>query len=275
MGKTSPWFRDGGPEGGCKPESHFLNLVTVDGSVDRKWQEVAGLGTENKPILRPVLPSRKSKNAVAQVEPPCILYIESLCCVSVWVSACLSEEQDKISKNFYLKPATPVAFPLPSQKGEAATQKLARQMTVELSHPVIWESLPMFVPPWDPQRSHHAPTCPSSTLCQLPPCQGGTSESSSPLPKGWTVWFPTMQFFIAAFELEMWYSYPFQAHIRAVQLRPMSTCHPWLCHQGRAKAAYTAMPSSGSLTLCDQPACRVPCGAESCFKFLFYPRWAL
>lgn len=87
-----------------------------------------------------------------------------------WLPVCL-KSRAKSQRAFYLKPATPVTFPLPSQKGEAAIQRLARQMTVELSHPVIWESLPMFVPPWDSQRSQHAPTCPSSTLCQLPPCQ--------------------------------------------------------------------------------------------------------
>lgn len=147
-------------------------------------------------------------------------------------------------------------------------------MTVELSHPVIWESLPRLVPPRGSQTGQHAPTCLSRTSCRLPPCQWapvkviacrdglyGSHQCSS------------LQL---QFELEMWYSYCFQAHIRAVQLRPVSTCHTQLCHQSRAKAAYKAMPSSGSLTLCaDQPACRAPCATESCLIFFFFPRWAL
>lgn len=155
------------------------------------------LGTESRPIIQPVLPGRKSKNVVAQVEPPCILtYCIPVLCIGMGV--CLPEEQGKISKGFYPKTATPVAFPFPSQKGEAAIQKLARQMTAELSHPVIWESLPRFAPPRDSQRSQHAPICPSMTSCQLPPCQWAAVKVPHLCLQGWTVWFPPMQFFIAA-----------------------------------------------------------------------------
>lgn len=93
--------------------------------------------TETEPADQPVLSGRKSKNIFAQVEPPCIvIYCISLLPISM--GACLPEREGKISKGFYPKPATPVAFPFPfpSQKGGAVIQNDS-QMTVELHHPVI------------------------------------------------------------------------------------------------------------------------------------------
>lgn len=65
-----------------------------------------------------------------------VIYCISLLPISM--GACLPEREGKISKGFYPKPATPVAFPFPfpSQKGGAVIQNDS-QMTVELHHPVI------------------------------------------------------------------------------------------------------------------------------------------
>ena len=150
--------------------------------------------TESEPASQRVLSGRKSKNVLAQVEPPCIL-IYCVPLLRISMGAGLPERQGKISKGFYPKPATPVAFPFPSQKGGAVIQKLACQMTVDLPHPMIWESLLRSVPPRGSPRSQYASASPSSAPCQLPPCLGAPSEGPSSCRDG--LWFPPMQYFIA------------------------------------------------------------------------------
>lgn len=86
-------------------------------------------------------------------------------------------------------------------------------------------------------RSQHASTSPSSAPCQLPPCLRAPVKVPHPCLQGWTKWFPPTWCFIAP---QLWYSYPFQAPIRTVQLRLTPTRRPQLCCQGRAKAAHKA-----------------------------------
>lgn len=185
----------------------------VGRSVHRKWKDVTGWVQRAGPSFSLCFPAGRARMLWHRWSLLVSWCIASLCCVSVWASAYLSEEQGKISKGFYPKPATPVAFPFPSRKEKAAIQQLARQMTAELSHPVIWESLPRFVPPRDSQRSQHAPICHSRTSCQLPPCQWAAVKVPHLCLQGWTVWFPPMQFFIAA----VW--------VRDVVFLPFSSSH--------------------------------------------------
>lgn len=144
---------------------------------------------------------QKSKNTVAQVEPPCIL----ICCIPVLcisMGVCLSVRRaGQNLKGFSPETSNTGRFPFARSEREVAIQKLSRQMTVELSHPVIWESLPRLVPPRDSQTGQHAPTCLSRTSCRLPQCQ----------------WAPVKVIAcrdgLYGSHLEMWYSYCFQAHI--------------------------------------------------------------
>lgn len=139
--------------------------------------------TEREAAGQPVLSGRKSKNVLAPVGSPCIL-IYCIPLLRISMGACLPETQCKISKSFYPKPATLVAFPFPSQKGGVVIQKLACQMTVELRHPVIWESLPRSVPPRGSLRSQHASISPPAPHASSSHAWGHQRRSLTPTCRG-------------------------------------------------------------------------------------------
>lgn len=63
--KLCGWDRQalglGGPEGGFKPGSHFLNLVMVGGSVHRKWKDVTGWVQRTSPSFSLHFPAEEQE----------------------------------------------------------------------------------------------------------------------------------------------------------------------------------------------------------------------
>ena len=77
------------------------------------------LVTESEPASQLVLSGRKSKSVLAQVKPLCVLiYFISM-------GACLKGKVN--SQGAFTQSATPVTFPLPSQKGDVVIQKMLCQ----------------------------------------------------------------------------------------------------------------------------------------------------
>lgn len=207
----------------------------VGGSVHREWKDVTGWAQRTSPSFSLWFPVEQDccGTGGASLYLDICLYIHTCAVYPLGVFLAVWRAGQN-RKGFSPETSNTSHFPFAQSEREAAIQKLSRQMTVELSHHMIWESLPGFVLPRDSQTGQHAPTCLSSTSCQLPPCQWAPVEVVHLCLQGWTVWFPPLQFFIAA----VW--------VRDVVFLPFSSSHQSCSAQTNIYLSCTGLPPEQS-----------------------------